>query len=280
METTISECPVCGRKLRIPSKEGDFLFTCPSCRSRWDAAAVVHFEPDPSRLAPLRPCATPGTAYAGRAASCEWAQNVLSVKTVAYGSGRIAREGDRVLHDVDPSELRLCRGLAEEATAILKGKVDGGLGTEGAMPFDPFWAAANRGGPSPERLDDALIREAFGGAIYPLATVEVQRLSEDAKWWREVRMSARESRGPNRAEKAEAFLSTWRELLRWFAERPEFVDRGFAAIGDFGPIDDLVIQGSKRSGGMLGTPSRYPRLFAGLTRGGSLAGIVTHVVKT
>lgn len=285
MESIVESCPECGRRIRIPVLRGPLALTCPSCRRRWEwtpPESLTQFEPDPARLEPLKPCTTLGVSYANHAASgAEWIQQILSLKTVVYGSGRIAREGDLVRHDVAPAELALCRRLADEARDQVHGKVDGGLGTEGHLPFDAFSIPANRDDPRPARIDQDLIRERFGGTIYPQAAIDVQPLSEDAEWWSQVRMCARESAyGEDRESAIEAYLAVWRNLLRWFRDQPEFVDTAYVAIGDFDQLDALVIKKRKHEEGMSFTPSKYPRLFLGLTRNGSLAGIVTHVVQT
>lgn len=290
MEATISPCPVCGRKLRMPAKPGDFLFTCPACRARWDASAITHFEPDAARRAPLEPCIDPGADPIRRAEpGAEWPANLLSLKTVAFGSGRVAREGDSVIHDVDPAELELCRRLAGEAVSLLAGKVDGGLGTEGDLPFDPFWIAANRG-EAAAKIDEALIRARFGGTIYPAARVDIQPLAEGAEWWSDVLMCAEETadvqamRSDDEDEDPapffEAFVSVWRDMVNWFRERPEFVDAAFVAIGDYDHQLDLDREHDPLPNGAVCPPTNYPRLFVGLTQGGSLVGIVTYVVQT
>ena len=285
MDSIIETCPGCARRLRVPTLRGPLALTCPACRMSWDWSppeSLTQFEPDPARLEPFKPFTTLGASFANHAASGEeWIRQVLSLKTVVYGSGRIAREGDVVRHDVAPAELALCRRLADEARDRLHGKVDGGLGTEGHMPVHAFSIAANRDDPRPARIDEGLIRERFGGTIYPQAAIDVQPLSEDAKWWSQVRMCARESAyGKDRTREIDAFLDVWRNLLRWFHDQPEFVDAAYVAIGDFDRIDALVIKRRKDESGMKFTPSVYPRLFLGLTRNGSLAGVVTHVVQT
>jgi len=285
MDSIIETCPGCARRLRVPTLRGALALTCPSCRRSWDWSppeSLTQFEPDSARFEPFKPFTKLGDSFANYAASGEeWIRQVISLKTVVYGSGRIAREGNVVRHEVAPAELALCRRLADEARDRLHGKVDGGLGTEGHMPFDAFSIAANRDDPRPARIDEGLIRKRFGGTIYPPAAIDVQPLSEDAKWWSQVRMCARESAyGKDRPRAIEAFLDTWRNLLRWIHDRPEFVDAAYVAIGDFGRLDEIVLKGRKQATGMAATPSCYPRLFVGLTRDGSLAGIVTHVVQT
>lgn len=274
----------------MPAKAGDFLFTCPGCRARWDASAITHIEPDPARRAPLEPCIDPGEDPIRRAGpGAEWPANLLSLKTVVYGGGQVAREGEPVIHDVAPAELELCRRLAGEAVALLAGKVDGGLGTEGDLPFDPFWIAANRG-EAAAKIDEALIRARFGGVIYPAARIDIQPLAEGAEWWSDVLMCAEETadvqamrsddEDEDPAPYFEAFVSVWRNMVNWFRERPEFVDAAFVAIGDYDHQLDLEREHDPLPHGAVGPPTNYPRLFVGLTRGGGLAGVVTYVVQT
>ncbi len=59
----------------------------------------------------------------------EWPDNILSLETVVYGSGRMARAGDPVRHNVDPDELALCRRLADEADRMAC-SITYGLATE------------------------------------------------------------------------------------------------------------------------------------------------------
>src|SRR5438309_10481528 len=42
--------------------------------------------------------------------------NLLSQRTVAYGSGRLARADEVVIHDYDPAELERCQAVAAEVT--------------------------------------------------------------------------------------------------------------------------------------------------------------------
>src|SRR5262245_32753490 len=100
---------------------------------------ITHFEPDPDRFAVLRPCIESGACGDAEA---EWPNNILSRSAVVYGSGVIARRGQSVRHNVDPSELELCKRLAGEARAVLRG-VAVGMGSEGDDEFQEFFVAAN-----------------------------------------------------------------------------------------------------------------------------------------
>jgi hypothetical protein len=215
---------------------------------------------------------------------------LLSLKTVVDSCGRIRRAGDAVRYDVVPAELELCRRLAGEARELLAGKVDGGLGTEGDLPFDAFWIVAIRDESSSnlKTIDEALIRAKFGGTIYPAAQIGIQPLAEDAEWWADVLMCAEEtadvqamrSDDEDPSPYFEAFVAVWRNMISWFRECPEFVDTAFVAVGDYDHQLELEQEYNPLPVGAIGPPSQYLRLFVGLTRCGSLAGIVTHVVQT
>src|SRR3954469_25703800 len=109
MDTVLEACANCGQQLRVPVLRGALRLTCPRCRARWDWAPppiLTRFEPDPARLTPLLPCMRTSEDNIRRAGpGAEWPQNILSLKTVVYGSGAIARAGQPVRHAVAPAEL-------------------------------------------------------------------------------------------------------------------------------------------------------------------------------
>jgi hypothetical protein len=230
---------------------------------------ITHFKPDRRRLEPLRPCMD--DFGAGRDAEAEWPNNILSRKTVVYGSGVIARGGAQVRHEVDPDELALCKRLAKLAARQAK-DIEYGLDTEGGLAFQEFFIAANADDPVPGRINEALIRTKFGGTIFPPATISVEPLSEDAAWWSEVV----ECLGPD--EGGESDLAAWKKLLRWFRERPEFSGMAFVSIGDTAELRRL--DKGQYPPGTVASGSSLPRLLLGLTKNGSLAGVFGHVVQT
>src|SRR5947209_3727099 len=146
---------------------------------------ITHFKPDPEALAVLGAC----VGEPGGDPASEWSANLLSRRTVVYGSGAITRRGDPVRHNVDADELALCRRLAAEASGLLDG-IDTGLGSESALHFRGFFSAANADDPVPARVDPALIRARFGGTIFPLATITVELLVEAGVWWDKVLRAA------------------------------------------------------------------------------------------
>lgn len=123
----------------------------------------------------------------------------------------------------------------------------------------------------------------------PAARVGIQPLPEAADWWSDVLMCAEETADVEAmrtddeapAPFLDAFVSVWRGMLDWFRGRPEIVDTAFVAIGDYDhQCFDLERKHDPLPYGAVYSPSNYLRLFVGLTWGGSLAGIVTHVVLT
>lgn len=258
---------------------------------------ITQFEPDPERLRPLAYCMP---VHAGRDPNAEWPYNLLSRRTVAYGDGKIAREGDPVVHRVDPDELALCRRLADEARVASKDGYFGfGMNTEGHFEPEPFFVAANVDDPVPDRIDEALIRARFGGTIFPPAPVTVAPLDESGRWWSDTdggrghygaefrdvtadELAADDELAEEYREQQEAAgrnLESMRRFMRWFRDRPEFKDAAYVAIGEFYgyrfPFPPEAIPPGTESPG-----SALPRLIVGLTHAGSLAGLFGHVVLT
>jgi hypothetical protein len=229
-------------------------------------APITHFEPDPTRFEVVRLCTE---HFDVGDPDAEWPNNILSRRTVVYGSGAIARRGDPVRHAVDPDELALCRRLAAEAAAVMAG-VEVGMGSESGDTFHEFFIAGNAVEPAPGRIDEQLVRSRFGGTIFPLATITVEPLAEAGVWWSEV-----ESDG---AESEEVYFKPWRAMIRWFRERPEFVDCAFVRIGDSRAL--WAIPREEWPEGTECTGSSLPRMAVGLTRGGSLVGLFGHSVQT
>lgn len=87
----------------------------------------------------LDPCADPCGIGEG---TYEWPNNVLSSRLVVYESGRIAREGEEVRHDVDPAELERCKRLAEDLANLAEGLE---LVSETEVPWVSYFQVANLG---------------------------------------------------------------------------------------------------------------------------------------
>jgi hypothetical protein len=246
---------------------------------------ITHFDPDPDRLAVLRPCIESGACGDPDAV---WPNNILARDAVVYGSGVIARSGQPVRHNVDPGELALCRRLAAEARARMRG-VAVGMGSEGVDEFQEFFVAANADDPIPHRIDEGLIRSRLGGTIFPPATITVEPLTEVGRWWKWVEDDAASrseggDTGPEdryeeyRARFTEDYLRPWRALTAWFRGQPELMDSAFVMIGDYDALHALSRGEYPR--GTVTVPCALPRLALGVTKQGSLAGLFGFVVQT
>jgi hypothetical protein len=246
---------------------------------------ITHFAPDPDRVAVLRPCVESGDCGDPDA---EWPNNILSRDAIVYGSGVIARRDQPVRHKVDPGELELCKRLAREARAQMRG-VAVGMGSEGDDEFQEFFVAANTDDPIPERIDERLIRERFGGTIFPLATITIEPLREEGRWWRWVvddanfrfegsRVGSADRDEENLPAFLEDYLRPWRGLSAWFNGQAELRDSAFVMIGDYDALHAL--DRSEFPRGTVVVPCALPRLALGLTEKGSLAGLFGFVVQT
>jgi len=246
---------------------------------------ITHFDPDPDRFAVLHSCIESGDCGAPNA---EWPNNILSRETVVYGSGIIARRGQLVRHHVDPSELDLCKRLAGQARAQMRGAAVG-MGSEGVDEFREFFAAANADEPIPQRIDEGLIRARFGGTIFPPATIAVEPLKEEGRWWRWVKddgifRSEGGYAGPEDgyekwlSEYLKDYLRPWRALIAWFDGQPDLKDSAFVMIGDYDALHAL--DRSALPNGTVVVPCTLPRLALGLTKMGSLTGLFGDVVQT
>ncbi|MGH7296919.1 MAG: hypothetical protein ACRELB_18410, partial [Polyangiaceae bacterium] len=182
----------------------------------------TRFALSPSKLAVLEPCID---AQGAGGEDGEWPNNLLSVRTVVDESGAIGRRGQLVERAVDPAELALCARLAREAAEIMRG-VSVGMGSESGSGFADFFVAAGAGDePAAARIDEPLVRRAFGGTIFPPATMAVEPLKEDGVWWSEV---LADGEGQD-----EAYFAPWRALMAWFAGQESLVDSAFVRIGDY-----------------------------------------------
>src|SRR5262249_50250912 len=198
------------------------------------------------------------------------------------------RRGQPVRHNVDPSELELCKRLASGAGAQMRG-VAVGMGSEGDDEFQGFFAAANVDDPIPQRIDAELIRARFGGTLFPLATISVEPLNEAGRWWRWVLADGRSRSevnyaGPTDEYEAwllgylEGHLRPWRALIAWFNGQFDLRDSAFVMIGDYDALHALGHSDLPR--GTVTVPCALPRLALGLTKKGSLAGLFGFVIQT
>jgi hypothetical protein len=259
-----------------------------------------------------------------------WHYGFLARDTVVYTSGRIAREGDSVRHKVDPDELALCRTLSEATR-----KIDPPYypGSDGDFQWGDFYIAANVDDPAPERIDESLIRERFGGTILPMAPIAIEPIEEESEWW--IRTTESIYYGCSRiAENAKVEHDVWWErsmavaralndrnlkiygdkrenatevrriveslnpghdynsrarqrataseiltlfhLIRFY-KRPEFQDAAYVTIGVW---SEWRFRKDEWPPGLESWPSSMPCLVLGLTRGGSLTGLMGYTVQT
>lgn len=194
----------------------------------------------------------------------EWSWNVLSTKTVVLKCGTIQRGNALVSHEHDPAELNLCERLAKEASEQVKG-IDVGMGSEESSGFRPFFVASCRCQAVPNKVTTKIIREKFGGTIYPKAKITVEPLLAPGSWWTQVVEDGVEENG----QTPERYLKPWYRMIDWFSHTPELHGCCFVMIGE-PPLDE-----DGKNGGCV-----FPRIALGITKSGSLVGLFGHVVKT
>jgi hypothetical protein len=237
---------------------------------------------DRSRLAVLRPCMANDFIlenWRGHTRVDPFADpdgfpfGCISKRTVVFSCGVVSRDGQDAAHEHPPQELQLCTHLAAEAAKVVEG-LEVGMGSEGTPSifegpgkttlgteaFSPFFITARGDEKARTTFSEALIREKFGGVIYRNCVVRVEPLREAGKWWDSVLHWYSDSDEEESAPK----LAQWRKMMRWFAAQKDFTHTGFVMIGD-GP----------EHGG-----ASFPRLALGLTKAGSLAGLIGVVVHT
>ncbi len=223
---------------------------------------LTHFDPDSTLLEPLLPATEYRPFDPETYSNPDWPGNMLSKRIVIYGDGTISRQGEPVQFAVEPGELAVCQSLSKEAETVVQGlPIAGG---SGGYEFRRFYIAASEGAPVPTWIDPELIRTRFGGTIYPQAEVVVEPMAEAAGWWE---LFAQVYRGnPD--------LDRWKELVRWFRTRQEFVAAAFVRIGDnlerMCGVPDLA---DVEAFGV-----NMPRLALGLTHKGSLIGLAGCIV--
>jgi hypothetical protein len=166
---------------------------------------ITEFEPiSLVQLVPLIECL--GCLDSGGSRPDWWIGGMLSNRTIVYGSGRIAREGDLVRHKVDPVELTRCRTLADEALSLGAP----GLSSEGDFQWYPFFVAANLDDPAPEQIDEEVVRERFGGTILPIIQILISPIREGSPWW-DKNIEGIRSDSDWRADRAGVSLDVWME---------------------------------------------------------------------
>jgi len=189
----------------------------------------------------------------------EWPWNVLSTQSVGYECGQIARKSSAIHHIHDKNEKDLCIALATEVAEIMS-DCDIGMGSESSDSLSPYYRVALLGESSLEHVTPDLIRDAFGGTIYPPTKISIEPLKESGDWWRQV---------VTYGDDDESYLKPWCETINWFHTNSFLRSPSFVMIGD-DPLDPQMT-----NGGCV-----FPRLAVGLTVAGSLVGIGGWVVYT
>lgn|SRR5262245_10049926 len=199
----------------------------------------------------------------------EWPNNIISRRAAVYNDGTIARSADSVSHAVDATELALCQLLSDEVTQLMAG-ISVGMGSESDDVFRNFFIVAPPGSAKPAVIDEHLVRERFGGTLFPPVTITVEPFAENTVWWREVALDGVES--------DPSYFTPWHAMSAWFKQQPAFTATAFVRIGD--PKDLHRLPEESLPQGTAITGSVLPRLAVGLTHNGSLAGLFGYVVQT
>lgn len=199
----------------------------------------------------------------------DWPNNMISTQCVVYGDGKIRRKGDEVSFFVDPEELCLCQKLSSEAhRSNPRAYFD--FGSAETNRVWPFFVCSNVEKRAPKQITEELIWQSFGGTIFPLATITVEALNEEGIWWEEAE---RDIEGD---PDFDLLMEPYRELCRWFHSQKAFVSTAFVRIGDSRLMMDL--RRNEYPDGTRMVPSHLPRLALGLTKQGSLVGVMGHTV--
>jgi hypothetical protein len=211
---------------------------------------------DDKRLEPLKECMNNWGTGEG-----EWITNYLSVKTVAYSCGAIARAGEAIKHDHEAAELALCKRLSKEAARIMTGTYLC-MSDESDHQFAPFFVTANAGDKVPRKLNEKHVRAAFGGTIWPECQITIEPLKEKGPWWKAAS-------GQPIADGNKEALNAWRSMIAWFGSQEELHGACFVSIDE--PKGDRF----REAIGCI-----FPRLVLAITEQGSLVGLFGCVVHT
>jgi len=209
---------------------------------------------DPSKLGVLAECLD-GDPQEG-----EWAGQLLSMHSVAYSCGILARKQDTVVHSHDSEELKRCQTLATAAAQVMQGVSIGGS-DEGDHTLDPFFIPANSGDPAPGKIDEKFFRSALRGTLHPKAKIVVEPLAKSSAWWKAVSTVTPDlANDPDEKKR----VAPWGQLLDWFGQQKELRTPVYIGLEESDDAPATV----------------HPRFFVGLTAAGSLVGLVTCVVGT
>ncbi|MEM6447741.1 MAG: hypothetical protein AAF704_14440, partial [Cyanobacteria bacterium P01_D01_bin.123] len=201
----------------------------------------------------------------------------LSQHTVVYPRGMISRTGDALAPEVDAAELEICRTLAVAAKDII-GDIPVGMGSESEDEFSPFFICNRPNAAIPTEITPELIRDRFGGTIFPPATITTEPLEVGGIWWEEITEDAEGFGDAATDELADDYLAVWHQLIDWFASHTQLSQATFVRIGDQEALEDLdsdeMPAGTEMPGSVL------PRMAVALTPQGSLVGIFGYTVQT
>ncbi|MCE9564337.1 MAG: DUF3421 domain-containing protein [Planctomycetes bacterium] len=204
---------------------------------------------DPSKLAPVAACINSFGEKPNHPDN-EWPFNILSLRTVAYGSGKLARDCDSVSHDYDQDDLALAWRLAREAAVSLNRSP---VRYPRAGDFFPFVLPAERGTAGPSEPTEAFIRAAFGGTINPWARIVI---GDASNFDLRAGIEAANAFGWTGSD-ARINWVIWDEWDKWLAAEPGYAWRGFINL----------------HGGLAGSRELY--FVGGITTGGTIAGVAT-----
>ena len=226
---------------------------------------MQNFDISLSKMTPLRPMAD---SYSVGDSKAEWPNNVLSNLTEVYEDGKIGKHPTPVVHNVCPEELEHCRRLSMKAAQVAEMAI---LLSETDCHWAPFFVTTNIEDRSPSGLTPDLIKEMFAGNIFPGTTVWVDSLSGSGPWREEIFEEEDEYANSE-------YLEAWKSLLAWFNSHPGILSPAYVRIGDDRSMGKIPETDYPPGTEMTG--SCFPRLILGLTRQGSVVGLVGHVVLT
>lgn len=230
---------------------------------------LVRCHPDPARLEPFRDMveAIPPLDpyfYGGVAPPCsdEWGMGNIWRRAVVYTCGHLTRDDALLDHWHEPEEMAFCERIANEAVSRLSRFIV----SEGG-PIGPFFAAAVVGEPVPERIDESVVRRAFGGALAPGLLYQADRLSrQEAGHWNQLDCIFMDMNTmPPEVVSAGDFMGyvsdAWDEFAEWFVGVPGLREHTVIGVG-YSDDDPGVLK---------------PRLLLALTEAGSLVGVISYV---
>ena len=228
---------------------------------------LTSFYIDQKRLAALQPLIDDYSTATDTEA--EFPNNVLSKRTVVWENGTFGKAGDKPAFSVEAEELLLCETVADEAK-VVAGNLETGFGSESSDEFLPFFIVANTFDPVLETISPALIESRFRGTLFPAFSITVEPIHEQTDWWEHVLHDIDGS--------ALDYLERWTALRVYFRDNYNFVETAFVSIG----MEDegWASNNPDWPPGTIMAPSVFPRLLLGLTKSGSLIGLLGWCVYT